>query len=63
MKRRIVTIEEIREKSDVYYMSDCDDTLGVMALVEVENMGFCRDGVTRWYHFHLDGEPVVYYKR
>lgn len=63
MKRRVVTIEEIRAESDVYYMSDCDDTLGVMALVEVENMGFCRDGVTRWYHFDLNGEPVVYYKR
>ena len=63
MKRRVVTIEEVREASTAYYMNDCDNTMGIMALVEVENMGCCRDGVTRWYHFDLDGEPVVYYKR
>lgn len=21
------------------------------AMIEIENMGFCKDGVTRWYHF------------
>lgn len=26
--------------------------------VEIENMGFCKDGVTRWYHFYAeDGTP------
>lgn len=26
--------------------------------VEYENMGFCKDGVTRWYHFNAeDGTP------
>lgn len=26
--------------------------------VEYENMGFCKDGVTRWYHFDAaDGTP------
>lgn len=26
--------------------------------VECENMGFCKDGVTRWYHFSaVDGTP------
>ena len=48
MKRRVVTIEEVREESTAYYMNNCDDTMGIMALVEVENMGFCREGVTRW---------------
>ena len=24
---------------------------GLCACYEIENMGFCKDGVTRWYHF------------
>ena len=32
---------------------------GFMACYEVENMGFCKDGKTRWYHFtSLDGVPA-----
>lgn len=57
MKRRKVTIEEVREVAGEF-----DKLLGICALVDVENMGFCADGVTRWYHFDLDGEPVVYFK-
>lgn len=57
MSRRKVTLDEVRESTGEY-----DKTLGICALVDVENMGFCKDGCTRWYYFDLDGEPVVYYK-
>lgn len=63
MKRVKMTIEEIREESTAYYVNGCDNTMGIMALVNVENMGICKDGVTRWYHFtNADGNPAVYYK-
>lgn len=58
MKRRKVTIDEVRANS---YLPDAD-TLGICALVDVENMGWCKDGVTRWYMFDLDGEPCIYFK-
>lgn len=62
MKRRVVQIDEIRQKSD-YFCETQDYSVGVCGLVDVENMGFCKDGVTRWYMFHLDDEPVIYFKR
>ena len=62
MKRRKMTIEEIRAES-TYYLSTGDKTAGICALVDVENMGFCRDGVTRWYFFRdSKGNPAVYFK-
>lgn len=40
------------------------ETDGICACYEVENMGFCRDGVTRWYHFtSVDGKPAYTLKR
>lgn len=57
MKRRVVTPDEIRQ-----YTGDFDQTHGIMAMIDVENMGFCRDGVTRWYHFEMDGVPCVWYR-
>ena len=37
---------------------------GICACYEIENMGFCRDGVTRWYHFtSVDGKPAYTLKR
>lgn len=63
MKRVVMTLDQIREES-VYFAMTNDMTAGIMALVDVENMGFCKDGVTRWYHFtNEDGQPAVYYKR
>ena len=62
MTRRKMTLDEIREESTYFYETR-DMTAGVCALVEVENMGFCKDGVTRWYHFNDEnGNPAVYYK-
>lgn len=63
MKRVVMTIDQIREESTYFYMTN-DYGAGIMALVEVENMGYCRDGVTRWYTFTNDaGEPAIYFKR
>lgn len=65
MKRVKMTIDQIREEVRGYFESMGQDvnTVGIMALVDVENMGWCRDGVTRWYHFtNEDGNPAVYYK-
>ena len=57
--RKRMTIEQIRAES----VLDDAQELGICALVDVEDMGFCADGVTRWYHFtNAKGEPAVYYK-
>jgi hypothetical protein len=57
-----MTLDQIREESTYFFMTH-DMTAGITALVDVENMGFCKDGVTRWYHFtNEDGNPAVYYK-
>lgn len=62
MKRVRMTIDQIREES-TYFWQTGDMTAGITALVDVENMGFCKDGTTRWYHFtNEDGQPAVYYK-
>ena len=62
MKRVKMTIDQIREES-TYYLTTGDREAGIMALVDVENMGWCKDGVTRWYHFtNGAGQPAVYFK-
>ena len=62
MKRVRMTLDEIREES-IYFAMTQDMSAGIMALVDVENMGFCKDGVTRWYHFtNANGQPAVYFK-
>lgn len=59
MKRKRMTIDQIRAES---YLPDANK-LGILALVDVENMGFCKDNTTRWYHFtNSNGEKCVYYK-
>lgn len=57
MKRRVVTLDEVRQVTGNFNKDE-----GIMVMVDVENMGWCKDGVTRWYHFELEGEPVVYFK-
>lgn len=62
INRRKMTIDEIRKESTYFLLTE-DYNAGICALVDVENMGFCKDGTTRWYHFHdEDGRPAVYYK-
>lgn len=63
MKRVEMSLDQIREES-IYFTMTEDYSAGIMALVDVENMGYCKDGVTRWYHFTNEaGQPAVYYKR
>lgn len=60
MKRKVMTLDQIRAES---YLEDADQ-LGIGALVDVENMGFCKDGVTKWYFFqNAKGEDCVYFHR
>lgn len=57
MFRKKVTLNDVRKATGIE-----DKKLGICALVDVENMGFCKDGVTRWYTFFLEDEPCIYYK-
>lgn len=57
-----MTLNQIREIS-TYFAITNDMNAGVCALVDVENMGFCKDGVTRWYTFYDDeGNKCIYFK-
>lgn len=61
-KRRVMTLDEIREESS-YFQQTHDMSVGVCGLVDVENMGFCKDGVTRFYMFSDEnGVPAIYFK-
>ncbi len=64
MKRRVMTLSQIWDE-----LSDYDKeywgnvSVGICALVSVENMGFCKDGETRWYTFtDNNGNPAIYFK-
>lgn len=63
MKKRVVmTLDEIRAESG-YFFETHDMNAGICALVDVHNMGFCKDGVTRWYTFtNAYGKPAIYFK-
>ena len=44
---------------DAREMYGYPDDWGIRACYDVENMGFCKDGETRWYHFtSIDGVPA-----
>lgn len=63
MKRKVMTLDQIRAES-AYFSQTNDMEAGICALVDVENMGWCRDGVTRWYMFSAeDGTPAIFFKR
>ena len=69
MKRKYMTIDQIRkeaiERGIEYSLEEGESVnqLGICALVDVENMGFCKDDTTRWYHFTNNaGEPCIYIK-
>lgn len=62
MSRVRMTIEQIRAEA---YENGIDNVeeLGIMALVDVEDMGWCRDGVTRYYLFvNNAGQDAIYYQ-
>lgn len=57
-----MTLNQIREQS-TYFQITHDMSAGITALVDVENMGFCKDGVTRWYRFKDEnGQDAIYFK-
>lgn len=61
MKRRVMTLEEIRKEFE-YFPHEYDND-GICAIVSVEDMGFCKDGITRWYTFtDINGRPAIYFK-
>ena len=65
MKRVVMTLEQIRDEQRAYFeaLGDNVDTMGIMALVDVENMGWCKDGATRYYMFtNEDGQEAIYFK-
>ena len=64
MKRVVMSLSQIRCESDLNYTDpESVATAGICALVDVENMGWCRDGVTRWYTFTNEaGQPAIYFK-
>ena len=56
MKRVFIPLWKALE--DAHKMGYPED-FGFMACYDVENMGFCKDGKTRWYHLiSLDGVPA-----
>ena len=59
-----MTIEQIRQESILSLIDpETAKTAGIMSLVDVENMGFCKDGKTRWYYFtNAAGKPAAYYE-
>ena len=62
MKLVKMTIDEIRAES-TYFAITHDMSAGICTLVDVENMGFCKDGVTRFYMFNDEnGNPAIYFK-
>lgn len=59
---RVMTLAEVRAES-LYYLMTGDDEADICSLVDVEDMGWCKDGETRWYRFtDENGEQAVYYK-
>ena len=62
MKRVFIPIGvALKQARDAYgYPKD----YGICACYDVENMGWCKDEVTRWYHFtSVDGKPAYTLKR
>lgn len=54
MKRQYIPIQKALEEAIEIYGYDSTD--GICVCYEIENMGFCKDGITRWYHFtSVDG--------
>lgn len=62
-KRKVISIREAIEIfSEGVYLPGEEDR-GLLYWVEVDNMGFCKDGVTRYYMFDLpDGTPAIAFK-
>lgn len=61
MKRKVVTLDYVKARACL--PPEEIEGRGIMGLVDVEDMGWCKDDdTTRWYKFTLDGEPCIYFK-
>ena len=60
-----MSIYEVRRRMKDYWEAFGEDVkdMGICQLVEVENMGYCRDGISRWYHFDVDGIACYWVRR
>lgn len=67
MKRKYIPIHEALKQGREFaaaYGNDDMENCGMCALYDIEDMGFCKDGVTKWYWFtSIDGEPAYTLKR
>lgn len=63
MKRKYIPLwKALKDAREENPMLSEDD--GICACYDVENCGFCKDNVTRWYHFtSVNGEPAYTLKR
>ena len=57
MKRIFIPLwKALKDAGEMYGYAD---DWGIMAGYDVEDMGFCKDRETRWYHFtSIDGVPA-----
>lgn len=64
MERKVIDIEQLRKEYLEVYPEEADiiDTLGVGALVEVENMGFCKNDMFKYYMFEHNGEDCICFR-
>lgn len=61
MKRKYVPISKAAEVAGAY---NPETDKYEFWLISLENMGFCKDGVTRWYWFEAEnGEKCYTLKR
>lgn len=62
MKRKYIPIDEaIRQAREKF---GYPKTYGICACYFVEDMGFCKDRVSRWYQFtDVNGDPAYTIKR
>lgn len=62
MKRTFIPMwKALKEAREAY---GYPENYGICACYEIENMGFCKDGITRWYQFtSVDGKPAYTVKR
>ena len=57
MRKYIPLKQALKEaKENNPFLTDSD---GICACYDIENMGFCKDNKTRWYHFtSVNGVPA-----
>lgn len=62
MKRRFIPLWKALQEARNFF--GYPESYGICACYEVENMGFCEDGISRWYHFtDINGNPAYTIKR